>query len=320
RLSVLDVALCALFPCIAVPAAVFGALVLHDERPLGWELWSSSVATLVAFVPPILLVVRWRDRALVATGQRAREAEARTTIRDRELEAVSAISTALARTQDPEAAGRLLLRHVLELVGVEFAALALVDEGSTEAVGFLALARAQSAAALEQALERERLVTRIGSRVRSELDVEALLQVAVSEVGAALQVDRCFVRLGVPGEPMPVAAEWLAPGAASIRGRTDALPVSNLALRERRTVAIADIEEAQELDAPDLGGREALRELEARSVLATPILAFDQVIGVLSLHCSRARPWAEADVSVVEAVAREASLALHTARLLEENT
>ena len=82
RLSVLDVALCALFPCIAVPAAVFGALVLHDERPLGGELRSSFVATLVAFVPPLLLVARWRDRALFATAQRAREAEARTTIRD----------------------------------------------------------------------------------------------------------------------------------------------------------------------------------------------------------------------------------------------
>src|SRR5205085_7160406 len=105
----------------------------------------------------------------------------------------------------------------------------------------------------------------VGSRVRSELDVDALLQVAVSEIGAALGLDRCFVRLGMPGEPMPIAAEWLAPGAASIGGRSDALPVSNLALRERRTVAIADIEEAQELDAPDLGGREALRELEARS-------------------------------------------------------
>jgi PAS domain S-box-containing protein len=423
RLTILDVALCALFPCIAVPAAVFGTLVLHDERPLGGELWSSFVATLVAFVPPLLLVARWRERALVATAQRAREAEARTTIRDRELEAVSAISTALARTQDAEAAARLLLRHVLELVGVEFAALALVDEDLTEAVGFLALGpegelewwrevrldlqnepsgiasavfdaapvaiydiqgssrvsprlaeavgaksgvwvpliseervlgvlveaatgerraftseeitlvqalagdaalafeRAQSAAALERALERERLVTRVGSRVRSELDVDTLLQVAVSEIGAALEVDRCFVRLGRPGEPMPVAAEWLAPGAESVGvgGRAAAVAVSNLALRERRTVALADVEAAQELDDPSLGGREALRELGVRAALATPILVFDEIIGVLSLHRSRPKPWSEADVTVVEAVAREASLALHTARLLEEN-
>src|ERR671937_807698 len=288
------------------------------------------MATLVAFVPPLLLVVRWRERALVATAARAREAEALTTIRDRELEAVSAISTELARTHDAETAVRLLLRHVLELVGVEFTALALVDEDSTEAVGFLALDRSgeldwwrdvrldllnepsgiasavfeaapltiydvegsnrvsrrlvelvrpksgvwvplisekrvlgvlvavttrerraftseeitlmqalagdaalslertHSAAALEQALERERLVSRIAAKVRS--DVDALLRVAVAETGAALGVDRCFVRLGEPGQPMPVVAEWLAEGATSIGGRASALPVSNLAL------------------------------------------------------------------------------------------
>ena len=134
RLSILDVALGLLFPCVAVPAAVFGALVIDERRPLGGSVWSSLVATLVAFVPPLLLLARWRDRTLVATAARAREAEARTTIRDRELEAVSAVSTELARTHDAEAAVRLLLQHVLELVGVEFAGLALVDEDSTEAV------------------------------------------------------------------------------------------------------------------------------------------------------------------------------------------
>jgi two-component system phosphate regulon sensor histidine kinase PhoR len=423
RLSILDLALGSLFPCIAVPAAVFGALVVHDGRPLGGEIWPALMATLVAFVPPLLLLVRWSDRTLVATAARAREAEALTTIRDRELEAVSAISTELARTNDAETAVRLLLRHVLELVGVEFTALALVDEDATEAVGFLALdptgevdwwpdvrldlvnepsgiasavfeaapvaifdvegstrvsprlveavgaksgvwvpliseervlgvlvaattgerraftseeitlmqalagdaalafERTQSAAALEQALERERLVSRVAARVRSELDVEALLRVAVAETGAALQADRCFVRLGDPAEPdepMPVVAEWLAEGVEPIGNRAAALPVSNLALRERRTIAIGDVEAAPELDDPTLGGRHGLGGLGSRAVVATPIAAFDEVIGVLSVHRSTVEPWTDADVSVVEQVAREASLALHTARLLEE--
>src|SRR5205823_4060795 len=121
------------------PAAVFGFLVLHQREPLGGELWSAFVATLVAFVPPLVLLGRWRERALVTSGMRAREAEARTTIRDRELEAVSAVSTALAQTHDAEAAARLLLQHVVDLFGVEFTALALVNEETSEAVGFLAL-------------------------------------------------------------------------------------------------------------------------------------------------------------------------------------
>src|SRR6266571_5215171 len=49
----------------------------------------------------------------------------------------------------------------------------------------LALERARSAAALAEALERERLVAEIGRRVRSELDLDALQQIAVAETGRA---------------------------------------------------------------------------------------------------------------------------------------
>src|SRR5436309_6264451 len=59
----------------------------------------------------------------------------------------------------------------------------------------LALARTRSSAALDDALERERFVARISARVRSELDVDKLLGIAVEETGIALEVDRCFIRL-----------------------------------------------------------------------------------------------------------------------------
>ena len=62
----------------------------------------------------------------------------------------------------------------------------------------LALDRVRSAAALAAALERERLSSRITSHLRAELDVEAVLDVAVTEVGRALGLSRCFVRLHGP--------------------------------------------------------------------------------------------------------------------------
>jgi len=300
RLTAIDVGLGALFPCVAFPVAVYGSVVLADERPLGGQLWPTFAATLVAFLPPLLLLARWRERTFVASGVRARAAEEKTTIRERELETVSAVSTALARTGDAEAAAMLLLEHVVTLFGVEFAALALVTDDGREAVGFLALGeegeldwwrevrldlvnepsgiasavfdaapvaiydvesssrvsprlvervraksgvwvpliseervlgvlvgvttrerrafssdeitlmqalagdaalaleRTRSSAALEQALDRERLVSRVAVRVRSELDVDTLLQVAVSEIGPALGVDRASRRRSSP--------------------------------------------------------------------------------------------------------------------------
>jgi PAS domain S-box-containing protein len=183
----------------------------------------------------------------------------------------------------------------------------------------LALEKASSAAQLAEALERERLVTAIGDRVRSEEDVDALLAVAVEEVGKATSVGRCFIRLGEPGKPMPIRAEWDAPGIGPIGEAAGALPVSNLALRDRRTIASGDVENDSRLADPSLGGVETLLRLGTKAVLATPILVFDRVIGVFSLHGTETTEWTDAEIALAQAVTREVGLALHTARLLEEN-
>ncbi len=183
----------------------------------------------------------------------------------------------------------------------------------------LALERTRSAAQLEEALGRERLVAEIARRVRSEHDVEAVLRVAVEEVGKATDVARCFIRLGEPGAPTPIRAEWDGPSAPPIGDAAPRLAVSNLAMRKRRTVAVDDVEQEPELRDPALGGVETLLGLGARAVLATPIQVFDQVSGVFALHRSEATTWTQSEILLAEAVAREVGLALHTAELLEEN-
>jgi PAS domain S-box-containing protein len=183
----------------------------------------------------------------------------------------------------------------------------------------LALDRTSSSSALEDALARERLVAAIGRRVRSELDLDAVLRVAVEETGRALRVSRCFIRLGRAGGSMPVVAEWNEEGVRSVKDAADRLPVTNLAVRERRTVAVADVNLAPELDDPSLGGRGTLAEMGIHAVLATPIVVFDRIIGVFALHRTHAEPWSSEDVALAEAVAREAGLAIHTAQLLQEN-
>src|SRR5919108_662442 len=177
----------------------------------------------------------------------------------------------------------------------------------------LALEKTRSAAQLEEALERERLVVAIGQRVRSEHDVEALLRVAVEEVGKATNVVRCFIRLGEPGEPTPVRAEWDAPGIDPLTDGEPNLLVTNLAIKERRTVASGDIENDPQLQDPALG------RVDVRAGLATPIIVFDRVIGAFGLHRAETTEWTQSEISLAEAVAREVGLAVHTAQLLEEN-
>jgi PAS domain S-box-containing protein len=183
----------------------------------------------------------------------------------------------------------------------------------------LALGQATSQEALASALERERLIADISRRVRSELDLDAVLSVAVSEVGRALDLSRAFIRLGELGEESPIKAEWDAPGFEAIGEAADRLPASNLAARERRTVVVADTVTAPELDDPSLGGRDTLVALRTRAVIATPILVFDRIIGVFGLHRAEPSAWSVHEISLAEAVAREIGLAVHTARLLQQN-
>ncbi len=195
--------------------------------------------------------------------------------------------------------------------------LALLQALSGEAA--LAFDRARSAGALAEALERERLVASIGRKVRSELDLEAVLRVAVEETGKAMGVARCFLRLGEPGRPMPIRAEWEAEGFVPIGAAGDRLPVSNLAARERRTVAVSDVRTEPRLEDPELGGIQAMLDLDALAVLATPILVFDRMVGVFGLHRSEPRQWLDTEVSLAEAVSREVGIAFHAAQLLAEN-
>ena len=187
------------------------------------------------------------------------------------------------------------------------------------AEGALALDRVRASEQLADALERERLVARIGRKVRSELDLDSVLEVAVSETGRALGVARCFIRLGAPDQEMPVEAEWDAPGVAPIGNDSRRLAASNLAARRRETVALVDVATATELDDPQLGDRGALLEIGTRAAMATPIVVFDKIIGVFALHSTDPHEWSSQDVQLAEAVAREVGLAVHTARLLRES-
>jgi PAS domain S-box-containing protein len=416
----LDLTAALVFPSGGLAAIVLGALVLDSREPIGGHAVPALGGIVLAVVPVVAFFARWGDRTMLLTGtRRVREAEELTTAREREREGLSAFSSALMRTSGGNDVGRLIVDWVIELLAVDFAALALIhdrearglvavrdgqelgwwrdlrfdldrepsaiasaafeaapfsvfdvasspyvnhevaaavgarsgvwvplivgeqviavlaavtthrrhvfgadevrllQELADEAAG--ALDRTRSASALEGALERERLVRRITEKVRSELDPQPVLDAALIEIARALGLSRCFVRLGEPGGPMPIEAEWHAEGLEPIGSASDRLAVSNLAARDRRTIALSDIESAPELDDPSLGVRESLLELSTHAALAVPIVVFDSMIGVLSLHRGEVSSWTRAEMSLAETIAHELGLALHTARLLAEN-
>jgi PAS domain S-box-containing protein len=139
RAHPLDWAIVMVFPGIALACAIFGVLVIVDQRPFGGHTWVSFAAILVALVPALLLLARWRDRAFVVGGiGRTKEAEERISVRDRELEAVAEISSSLARARTLAEVARPLVRQVTSLLGVGFSGVAVVNEEVDEAFGVYA--------------------------------------------------------------------------------------------------------------------------------------------------------------------------------------
>jgi PAS domain S-box-containing protein len=239
-------------------------------------------------------------------------------VNPRLAERVGAKSAAFVPLVDDER-----VRAVLVLASTEkprvftSAELSLLQALASEAA--LALERTRSASALAEALERERIVSSIGRKVRSEVDLEAVLRIAVEEAGRTAGVARSYIRLGGPGEPMPIRAEWDDEGFVPIGSSSEHLPVSNLAARERRTVACGDIASDPVLDDATLGGLQPLIDLDTRAVLATPIVVFDRMIGIFGFHRAEPTIWSDAEISLAEAVAREVGIAIHAATLHEEN-
>ena len=163
------------------------------------------------------------------------------------------------------------------------------------------------------------MIASISAKFRTQLDLDSVLRVAVEETGRALGVSRSFIRLGAVGERATVEAEWMRPGMTPIGDLARELPGANLAARERRTVVVSDVRAEQAFEDVTLGSVDVLDQIQTRAVLATPIVVFDQMIGVFALHNPEPTDWTPAAVGVAEAVAREVGLAVRIARLLSEN-
>src|SRR5207253_4184712 len=139
---------------------------------------------------------------------------------------------------------------------------------------------------------------RIAGKFRTQLDLPSILEIAVRETARALGAQRALVRLGHVRAEMPVAAEWHEAGLGDIGARAADLPVANLALRERRTVTIGDVDADARLRDPLLGDLEVLKDAGSRAVIATPVIVFDELTGVFALYRTEPGDWSSSDVAV----------------------
>jgi PAS domain S-box-containing protein len=351
----IDVAMLAIFPALAFSATALGISVVRDRRPLGGQLWLSFVAALVALLPASLLLTRWSERGmLVSRVRRVREAEELVSLRDRELEAVHELSTALVRARDVEAAARPLTGSVHDLLGADFVAVALIDEERTEARGVLGELHGEdvgwwrelrldlvhepsgiASAAFEATpiaiydVESSRLVSkRLAERTGARSGIWVPLIAEERVVGVLVVASTGAKRAFTPDEV--ALLEALAGETALALDRLRSSSALADALERERAIAAIARRVRSELSSDavvDIATSELRSTLRLESAVvelgdgADPdgiaVTVGSERIG--SLRLERPLPLSEGERFLVEAVAREIGLALHTAQLFAEN-
>ena len=353
RAHVLDWAVALVYPAIAVAAGILGGLVAYERKPIGSHQWLALAAILVALLPALLLLARWRERSFVIGGiGRVRAAQLRESALDRKIEAVTEISGALARAGSPLDVCRPLVREVIDLLDVGFVAVALVSEDNGHAFGIYA--------------EQEAAPAPWWTEMRVDLRTEAsgiaaavfdAAPVTVFDIASSPLVSRRLAQqVGAKsGAWIPMVAEDRVIGVLVVATTTDkrafthdelvllqALAAeSGLALERLRAAAALEDALGRERSAAEVTRRVhaqldpddvvtvALEELRRALRLhddevsisergdGVPIEVHGQRVGFLVV--SRPEPLSPGEAFLVETVAHEIGSSLQTAQLLADN-
>ncbi|MBE9182642.1 GAF domain-containing protein [Oculatella sp. LEGE 06141] len=179
--------------------------------------------------------------------------------------------------------------------------------------------RKQAEKALQQQVERERLVGDITQRIRQSLDMEAVLNTTVAEVRQFLQADRTLILRIEPDLSGTVVVESVTPEWAPLLGTQihgacfiEAFDWLN---QEGQVQAIDDILQAS-LTVEQLNG---FNQLQVRAALIVPILQTNQLWGLLVTHqCSGAKHWQSPEIELLQQLAAQVGIAIQQSELYQQ--
>jgi DICT domain-containing protein/signal transduction histidine kinase len=165
--------------------------------------------------------------------------------------------------------------------------------------------------------QRERLVNSITSAIRQSLDPEEIFQIAVRELGQALEVCRCLIYPYSPGtQEVVVRNQHLKPSVASLLNQTWPLVNNPLFEYVQDAQETVSIEDTQAHDSPYRQEIDAIMPLVERwgirSWLLVPLIYQQRLLGMIELHHCQPAPyhWTEDDKALVDAIAAQLSVAL----------
>jgi signal transduction histidine kinase len=173
----------------------------------------------------------------------------------------------------------------------------------------------EQSADLHEAFERQEMILRVSTAIRNELNLDAVLQIAVTAVGKAFNASRCAFFKVERGTLIRPSHGYIAPGAPPgpfplIDSATNPYVRTIFA---GRPVVVADLHED-----PYFATHTGMRLIDTRSLLAVPVIHKGQVLGALSVHqAGRERRWRDEEVCCFSIIADQLAMAIRAAQQYE---
>ncbi|MDX2216672.1 MAG: GAF domain-containing protein [Oculatellaceae cyanobacterium bins.114] len=183
------------------------------------------------------------------------------------------------------------------------------------------LERTQAEQKLQLQHRRSQLFAEVTLKIRQSLQLEDILQTAVTEVQQILQADRVLIyRLWADGTGSGVA-EAVLPELSSVLDHQfseEVFPKNYQQLYQQgRVRVVADVEAVDEAVSPCLV--DFVRQFQVRAKLVVPILIKEHLWGLLIAHqCKSARQWTGFETNLLQQLADQIGIALTQSQLLEQ--
>ncbi|MEA5513940.1 PAS domain S-box protein [Nodularia sp. UHCC 0506] len=171
---------------------------------------------------------------------------------------------------------------------------------------------------IEQA-NADKLLATFSYKIRNSLDLESILQSAVSEIRGYLQTDRVVIYQFEPEWSGRIVAESLAPEKTSLFGRVIHDPCFGINWVEPYTNGrVRKIEDIYAAGLADCH-IELLEKAEIYANLIVPIVYHEQLWGLLCAHqCSQPRCWKTLEVELLEKLSTQIAIAIQQSQLYEQ--
>jgi methyl-accepting chemotaxis protein PixJ len=169
------------------------------------------------------------------------------------------------------------------------------------------------------AAARAQLLADLTSRIRQSLNEETILSTSVDGLREVLEVDRVLIyRFNADFTAGDVTAEAVGRGWKRAMGQTIADPLTPEAI-DRYYAGVVTTLANRETAQISQCHCDILERLEVKANMVAPLLAGDELIGLLCVHqCDRPRDWSEAEIDLLQQVSVQIGYALSQARLLQQ--